>query len=132
VYVLTSSHTFSGAEEFAYNLQNLKRATIIGEVTGGGAHPVGGFPINAHIGIGIPVGRAINPISETNWEGVGVAPDIRVPQEQALSTAQILALRYVLEQLGDHPADPLKELLDEAQTALVALEEGGADESHVA
>jgi retinol-binding protein 3 len=71
VYVLTSNRTFSGAEEFAYNLQNLKRATIIGEVTGGGAHPVGGYPINAHIGMAIPVGRAINPISQTNWEASG-------------------------------------------------------------
>src|SRR5262245_10513682 len=74
VYVLTSSQTFSGAEEFAYNLKNLKRATIIGEITGGGAHPVGGYAITPHVHATIPVGRAVNPISGTNWEGTGVAP----------------------------------------------------------
>jgi hypothetical protein len=132
VYVLTSSQTFSGAEEFAYNLQNLKRATIIGEVTGGGAHPVDGFPINAHIHMTIPVGRAINPISGTNWEGIGVTPDIQAPAEQALNIAHRLALKAVLEQLGEHPAGPLEELAHEARAALAALEEELTDESEMA
>jgi len=64
-YVLTSKETFSGAEEFSYNLKNLKRATIIGETTGGGAHPVSGHRIDAHFMIGVPFARAINPISKT-------------------------------------------------------------------
>jgi len=134
VYVLTSSQTFSGAEEFAYNLKNLKRATIIGEVTGGGAHPVGGYAITAHVHATIPVGRAINPISETNWEGTGVAPDIAVPQEQALTTAQILALRYVLEQAGDNPTGPLADIANEARADLAELEagEGARDEPGLA
>jgi retinol-binding protein 3 len=122
VYVLTSSHTFSGAEEFAYNLKNLKRATIIGEVTGGGAHPVGGFAITTHVGARIPVGRAVNPISGTNWEGTGVTPDIAVPQAEALRTAQILALRYVLEQAGDRVTGPLAHLVQEARAKLTELE----------
>jgi retinol-binding protein 3 len=126
VYVLTSSDTFSGAEEFAYNLKNLKRATIIGEVTGGGAHPVGGFAITPHVGAHIPVGRAINPISGTNWEGIGVAPDIAVPQADALRTAQILALRYVLEQAGEQAAGPLADLVEEARAELAALEAEGS------
>jgi retinol-binding protein 3 len=126
VYVLTSSDTFSGAEEFAYNLKNLKRATIIGEVTGGGAHPVGGFAITPHVGAHIPVGRAINPISGTNWEGTGVAPDIAVPRADALRTAQILALRYVLEQAGEHAAGPLADLVEEARAELAALEAEGS------
>jgi len=80
LYVLTSSYTFSGAEEFSYNMKNLKRATIIGETTGGGAHPV-----DTHIwpklnfGMRVPFGRAINPITGTNWEGTGVEPDIKAP-----------------------------------------------------
>jgi len=128
VYVLTSSQTFSGAEEFAYNLKHLKRATIIGEVTGGGAHPVGGFAITPHVGARIPVGRAINPISGTNWEGTGVSPDIAVPQADALRTAQTLALRYVLEQLGEHPAGPFAVLVEVARAELAALEaEGNAE-----
>jgi peptidase S41-like protein len=88
VYVLTSSHTFSGAEEFTYNLKNLKRATIIGETTGGGAHPVSGHRIDDHFMIAVPFARAVNPISHTNWEGVGVEPDVKVPAAEALATAQ--------------------------------------------
>jgi len=93
VYVLTSKRTFSGAEEFTYNLKNLKRATIIGETTGGGAHPGGGFRISEHFGMFIPTGRAISPITKTNWEGTGVTPDISVPADQALLVARIMALK---------------------------------------
>ena len=102
VYVLTSKRTFSGAEEFTYNLKNLKRATIIGETTGGGAHPGGGFRITEHFGMFVPTGRAISPITKTNWEGTGVAPDIAVPADQALLTAQVMALKKSLTTL---PAD---------------------------
>ena len=90
VYVLTSARTFSGAEEFSYNLKSLKRATIIGETTGGGAHPVSGHPIDEHFMMGVPFARAINPITRTNWESVGVEPDIKVPAADALATAQKL------------------------------------------
>ena len=96
VYVLTSKRTFSGAEEFTYNLKNLKRATIIGETTGGGAHPGGGFRINEHFGIFVPTGRAISPITKTNWEGTGVSPDIDVPADQALVVARLAALKKSL------------------------------------
>src|SRR5205085_4221909 len=88
VFVLTSNRTFSGAEEFTYNLKNLKRATIIGEVTGGGAHPVSGHRIDDHFIIGVPFARAINPITKTNWEGTGVEPDVKVPASAALETAE--------------------------------------------
>lgn len=91
VYVLTSKRTFSGAEEFSYNLKNLKRATIVGETTGGGAHPVSGHRIDEHFMIGVPFARAINPISKTNWEGTGVEPDVKVASADALSTAEKLA-----------------------------------------
>ncbi|CAN5877888.1 S41 family peptidase [soil metagenome] len=93
VYVLTSKRTFSGAEEFTYNLKNLKRATIIGETTGGGAHPCGGFRINEHFNMFVPTGRAISPITKTNWEGTGVKPDIEVPADQALLVARLTALK---------------------------------------
>jgi hypothetical protein len=91
-FVLTSKDTFSGAEEFSYNLKNLKRATIIGETTGGGAHPVSSHRIDDHFMIGVPFARAINPISKTNWEGTGVEPDVKVATADALTTAQKLAL----------------------------------------
>jgi C-terminal processing protease CtpA/Prc len=90
-YVLTSKRTFSGAEEFTYNLKNLKRATIVGETTGGGAHPVSGHRIDDHFMIGVPFAKAINPISKTNWEGTGVEPDAKVAAADALAAAQKLA-----------------------------------------
>jgi retinol-binding protein 3 len=96
VYVLTSKQTFSGAEEFCYNLKNLKRATLVGETTGGGAHPVAGHRIDNHFMIGVPFARAINPISKTNWEGTGVEPDVKVPAAEALTTAQ----KRAMEKLG--------------------------------
>jgi hypothetical protein len=91
VYVLTSRFTFSGAEEFAYNLQALGRATIIGEVTGGGAHPVQLEPVGERFMAAVPFARAENPITRTNWEGVGVTPDIEVPSDEALDRALALA-----------------------------------------
>jgi hypothetical protein len=92
VYVLTSSRTFSAAEEFSYNLKNLERATLIGETTGGGAHP--GDTVNAteRFQVWVPSGRAINPITKTNWEGTGVEPHIQVNQAEALNTSHIKAL----------------------------------------
>jgi hypothetical protein len=91
-YVLTSQQTFSGAEEFSYNLKNLGRATIVGETTGGGAHPVSGHRIDDHFMIGVPFAKAINPISKTNWEGTGVEPDVKVNAADALTTAQKLVM----------------------------------------
>jgi len=98
VYVLTSKRTFSGAEEFSYNLKQLKRATIIGETTRGGAHPGGGHRLHPHMFVFIPSGRAINPISKTSWEGTGVTPDIKVAADDALRTAQRVALQELLKQ----------------------------------
>jgi C-terminal processing protease CtpA/Prc len=95
VFVLTSKRTFSGAEEFSYNLKNLKRATIIGEVTGGGAHPVSGHRIDDHFMIGVPFARAVNPISGTNWEGTGVTPDVEVPAAEALDVANEMASEQI-------------------------------------
>ncbi|HLL76583.1 MAG TPA: S41 family peptidase [Pyrinomonadaceae bacterium] len=93
VYVLTSNRTFSGAEEFSYNLKSLKRATIVGETTGGGAHPGGMARLHEHFGMFIPRGRAINPLTKTNWEGTGVKPDVEVPADQALHVARLAALK---------------------------------------
>jgi len=91
IYVLTSDYTFSAAEEFTYNLKNLKRATIIGETTRGGAHPGGPMVINQGFFVNVPQGKAINPITKTNWEGVGIEPNIAVSQELALDKAIELA-----------------------------------------
>jgi hypothetical protein len=97
VYVLTSNRTFSAAEEFTYNLKNMERATIVGETTGGGAHPGGTMPANDEFVVWVPQGRAINPVTQTNWEGTGVAPDIAVPASGALERAHIEALKTLAE-----------------------------------
>lgn len=91
VYVLTSSRTFSGGEEFCYDLKTQKRAILVGETTGGGAHPVSGHRIDDHFMIGVPEGRPINPITQKDWEGTGVEPDVKVRADDALTTAETLA-----------------------------------------
>jgi Peptidase family S41/N-terminal domain of Peptidase_S41 in eukaryotic IRBP len=116
VYVLTSSHTFSGGEELCYNLQALGRAELIGETTGGGAHPTRGFPISLAVGIGIPFARSINPITGTNWQGTGVVPDVAVPEAQAYDVAYARALRHVIAQ-DDVPAP----IADQAHDTLAGL-----------
>lgn len=87
VYVLTSGETFSGGEEFAYDVQALKRGTLVGETTGGGANPVGPVDIGHGVTALIPFGRAENPITKTNWEGVGVRPEVAVSAAASLSAA---------------------------------------------
>jgi CubicO group peptidase (beta-lactamase class C family) len=126
IFVLTSNRTFSGAEEFSYNLQNLKRATIVGETTGGGAHPVSVQKLGKDFLITVPNARAINPITKTNWEGTGVKPDVDVPAAQALKAAHLLAIRAIQPTITQPQfADQLKTLaaslqreLDEAKVSL--------------
>ncbi|MCJ7680994.1 MAG: S41 family peptidase [Candidatus Aminicenantes bacterium] len=101
LYILTSSRTFSAAEEFTYNLKNLKRATIVGETTGGGAHPGGNRIVNDYFLVWIPSGRAINPITKTNWEGTGIEPHIKVDQVQALDKAHLTALEKLQKKSAD-------------------------------
>lgn len=102
VFVLTSRRTFSAAEEFTYNLKNLKRATLVGETTGGGAHPVNLHRVKGYpVGVSLPFGRAINPISGTNWEGSGVEPDVQVPASEALDVAHARALGAIAEKATD-------------------------------
>jgi len=90
VYVLTSAWTFSGGEAVAYDLQAMKLATIVGETTGGGANPGGFVPLTPDFGMFVPGGRAENPTTGTNWEGVGVKPEVAVPAAGALKAALAL------------------------------------------
>jgi hypothetical protein len=101
VFILTSARTFSAAEEFTYDLKNLKRAIVVGETTGGGAHPGGLRPLTGAFGIWLPNGRAINPVTGTNWEGVGVEPDIKLPALEALDAAHREALQKLLASATD-------------------------------
>lgn len=104
VYLLTGGHTFSAGEEFAYDLQSLKRAVVIGEATGGGANPGGPVRIGEHFTAFIPTGRAINPVTKTNWEGAGVKPDVAAPEAQALRVAHLAALNKLLSSASNDQA----------------------------
>ena len=90
-YVLTSASTWSAAEQFCFDLKALKRATLVGETTGGGAHAGVFHRIDDHFGIGISEVKPINPYSENDWEGTGVDPDVKVKAEEALKEALKLA-----------------------------------------
>jgi Peptidase family S41/N-terminal domain of Peptidase_S41 in eukaryotic IRBP len=102
VYVLTSHETFSGGEEFTFDLKTQKRATIVGETTGGGAHPVRGMPAGDHFTIGVPFGRPINPVTKGDWEGKGVEPDVKVSAADALTTAEKLAAEKLVTKDSQH------------------------------
>lgn len=113
VYVLTSARTFSGAEEFSYNLQQLERATLVGETTGGGANPGAGRQLSPYFTVFVPNGRAINPITKTNWEHTGVVPHVKVPASDALVRAQKMAL----EKLAAAANDPQRAQMLRARAA---------------
>jgi C-terminal processing protease CtpA/Prc len=118
IYVLTSATTFSGAEELAYDLQSQGRATVVGERTKGGANPGGRYWLGPHLKSSIPSGSATNPITGSNWESVGVIPDIHVPAGEAFDHAYALALRHVVK-LGE--AGYRRVVADEARQALKSL-----------
>ena len=115
VYVLTSDRTFSAAEECAYDLQTRKRAAVVGATTGGGAHAGGTRRLDDHFEMWVPAGRAVNPVTKTNWEGVGVAPDHEVPEGDALRAAQVLALQALLPSVTGPRADLMRRRLEELQ-----------------
>jgi Peptidase family S41/N-terminal domain of Peptidase_S41 in eukaryotic IRBP len=96
IYLLTSEDTFSAGEDFAYALKNNGRAVLVGETTGGGAHPGNRHRLSAHFEMNVPDGRTISPVTKTDWEGVGVAPDRPVAAKKALDVAQVALLKKML------------------------------------
>jgi retinol-binding protein 3 len=104
IYILTSRRTFSAGEEFVYDLQTRKRAVVVGETTGGGAHPGDMRRIGDHFVMFVPSGRAINPITKTDWEGTGVKPDVPVPADAALEKAHEIAIQKLLDKAKDGEA----------------------------
>jgi C-terminal processing protease CtpA/Prc len=113
VFVLVSGSTFSGGEALAYDLQALQRATIVGEVTRGGAHPSTIVSMGDNVELRLPISRSISPVTGGNWEGVGVAPDVVVPAAEALDTAR----RALLEAFVADTAAP-ESVREEARQAL--------------
>jgi retinol-binding protein 3 len=117
VYILTSHATFSAGEAFTYIMQSLKRATIVGESTGGGANFGDLLRLNDHFVMNMPIGRPISPITKTNWEGIGVQPDIPTSQDKALHTAHMAALKQLLETTTDpETKNRLTDLLQKLQS----------------
>ncbi|WP_209310902.1 S41 family peptidase [Streptomyces spiramenti] len=100
LFLLIGPATFSGAEELAYNLQQLGRGTVVGARSGGGAHPQTVFALHAHLEASVPYARAVNPVSGTNWEGIGVVPDVEVEADRAQAVAHRLALEAVARRGG--------------------------------
>lgn len=122
VFLLTSHHTYSAAEEFAYNLKNLKRATIVGETSGGAAHHGEDRKLSDHFSVYLPLARAINPITKTNWEGTGVKPDVEIPEEQAFKTAYVLALSKAMEKEAEVDLrNTYKRLIEQQQKELEGM-----------
>jgi hypothetical protein len=120
VFVLTSRGTFSGGEELSYDLQALKRAVLVGEVTGGGANPGGPVLLGHQFVVNMPSGRPVNPVTGTNWEGIGVKPDIPVSSAAALSRAHALAI----ERLTAAASDPVsRSMLNAVAMKLESIEE---------
>ncbi len=125
VYVLIGPETFSAAEEFAYNLQHLKRAVIVGETTAGGANPGLGFRLHDHFWMFIPTGQAKSIATGENWEGTGVMPDFKVPKELSVKTAQLLAFRKLMrdEDEGKVSKPMEKSLRRELEESLTVVED---------
>jgi hypothetical protein len=115
IYVLTSHDTFSGAEECAYDLKTQKRATLVGETTGGGANPGDYVPLADGFIAFIPTGQSINPVTKANWEHVGVAPDVPASAGESLGVAYVAALKALAAKSAD--PDDRKDLMDTAERA---------------
>jgi hypothetical protein len=101
LYVLISGRTASAAEATAYTLQAARRATLVGSTSVGAANPGGEFPLDDGFNLFVSTGTPVNPITGRNWEGAGVAPDVRTDSEGALASAEILALEAVLARNPD-------------------------------
>jgi hypothetical protein len=101
LYILTSGNTFSAGEAFPYFMKSLKRAVIVGEMTAGAAHGMKGFIVNEKVVMEIPYMRGFDPVTKSDWEGVGVQPDIEVTASKALAKAQEVIMETALATAKD-------------------------------
>jgi hypothetical protein len=128
LFIMTSDYTFSGAEEFSYNMQTQQRATLVGQTTGGGANPGGSMRINENLGVFIPRGRAINPITKTNWEGVGVIPEVKTSPEETLDKTHELA-KKAAEEYRAKRKEEYSQVFKELQVNLEQYTPGQSEEA---
>ncbi|RXM45464.1 S41 family peptidase [Flavobacterium sp. YO64] len=97
LYILTSKHTFSAAEAFTYTLKHLDRATVVGEITKGGANRTKRINLNTEFTISVPYLQPINPVTKTNWEAKGIQPDIKTNEKEAFVYAYIDAIKKTIK-----------------------------------
>jgi ribosomal protein L40E len=116
-YVLTSRATFSAGELCAHVLQANKRGTVIGEKTDGGSHLGVSYRLHPHFEAFIPIGRSIDPLTGEDMEGVGITPDISIPQAHALKAAHFLALKKIMKIEGGNPSETMRTSSNEVQAA---------------
>jgi hypothetical protein len=122
LFLVIGAETFSAAECFAYDMKHLGRATLVGERTAGGANPTKIYTLTPHVWVAIPYGYHINPITGTDWEGVGVPPDIEIGSAEALNEAHRLALLGIRSTLNRKwPGRLLEEFSSEVDAALRRL-----------
>jgi hypothetical protein len=122
VYVLTSTETVSAAEGFAYELQALKRATIVGEKTAGAANPGRIFRVGEHFSAQVAEWQVVNAVTRTNWEGTGVKPDVAVRADLALPTARLLALDACAGKASDpEQRDEIRDAIADARAEIERL-----------
>jgi hypothetical protein len=123
LFIMISEETFSGAEEFSYNMQTQKRAVLIGQTSAGAANPGGTRGINEHLSVFIPTGRAINPITQTSWEGIGVQPEIQTKKEESFGQALVLA-QNAAETFRENKLQKYIQLQKELNESLVNFKKG--------
>lgn len=140
--ILTSKNTKGIAEDVAYCLQNLKRATIVGEKTAGGSVKVDKIKVgDTDFYITVPTAKSINPITGSTWEVTGVTPDVEVNAEDALATAikivnlraqvpaiiegsaTLIADNYAFEDIGADAAEKLRGLLANGEYSTVVSQD---------
>jgi C-terminal processing protease CtpA/Prc len=115
VYVLTSARSFSGGEGLAYLLQDMKRATVVGERTAGAANPGRPYPLTERLEVVVPNGQVLTAASRTNWEGTGVTPDIVTPEAEALRVAHLDSVQSLVRQA---PSEAARAALEKVLAAL--------------
>ncbi|RFZ92289.1 hypothetical protein D0C36_12690 [Mucilaginibacter conchicola] len=122
IYIITSRRTYSAAEDFAYGMQSVHRAQIVGDTTGGGAHPVQTIPVGYGLSVRIPCLRSYNPYTHTNWEGTGVIPDIPCPEDSAIDVILSKVYQQVIAESTDaaekHKYQWLKDKTDAKKVVL--------------
>lgn len=124
LYLLISARTASAAEAAVYTLHATGRAVIVGQTSAGAANVGGIFPVDESLGVFIPIGTPVNPVTRSNWEGKGIVPDVVVPAETALPYAERLALEKVLERNPEGPQAAYSRAVLEALRAQATRQPG--------